>query len=396
MAQLNVEADSLASLYYTEGPLSELRVLPLRACTSVLNIRGISITNDYKKQLMRATTEPKYIGYIQNRFKWTNSVTKIIAWKALSCALRRINRNCLTTKICNDMLPVGTRMLRYKFQPTDKCCLCDETENTTHLFLCHDESRKSWRRQLIKALQNKLQYMNTKKGIIDTLCSAITDWLDTGRVLSGKYDRKYHRAINTQTHIGWMHIFMGHFSQEWEMLQGTTQLENGRVRNAYIWGASVVELCLRYSIKLWEQRNKDVHGHTKSDQEQLLIGKYSAEIDRLSLLQSQARPSDRFLFHGISDLKESTTSNIMAQWIASRRPAIYNSIAMAKKGATDNTHSLTHWFKPIKAPATSKQILQRWTRNKLVYDPFSRKKRQKRVESCQPKLTHFLSLHSIL
>ena len=287
-------------------------------------------------------------------------------------------------------------MLRCKFQQSDKCCLCGEIETTTHLFLCNDESRKSWRRRLIKALRYRLQGMCTKKGITETLCSSITDWLDTGKVLTGKYDRKYHRAIITQSHIGWMHIFMGHFSQEWEILQGSIRLENGNVRSAYIWGASVVELCLRHSIKLWEQRNLDVHGHTKSDREKLLVSKHSAEIDRLGGLQSQARPSDNFLFQGIPELTESSNSNNMAQWIASRRPAIYNSIAMAKKGATDNTHSLTHWFRPIKAPATAKQRLQRWTRNKLVYDPFSKKKRRKRVESCQPKLTHFLSLRSIL
>ena len=189
---------------------------------------------------------------------------------------------------------------------------------------------------------------------------------------------------------------MGHFSQEWEFIQGSTKLESGRTRTAYIWGASVVEVCFRYSIKLWEQRNKDVHGHTNNDREKLLISKHTAEIDRLATLQPQTRPSDSFLFHGISDLKESTNSNIMANWIASRRPAIYNSISMAKKGATDNTHSLTQWFKPIKAPANSAQRLQRWTRNKLVYDLFSKKKRRKRVESCQPKLTQYLSLRSVL
>ena len=183
---------------------------------------------------------------------------------------------------------------------------------------------------------------------------------------------------------------------EWEIIQGTTQLTNGRQRSQYLWGASVVELGLIYCINLWEQRNKDVHGHNATDSEKLLMAKYIEEINRLELLHPKMRPSDSFLLQGISTLRESTTSKVMATWIASRRPAIYNSIAMAKKGATDNTPSLYQWFKPIRASATTAQRLQRWTRNKLVYDPFSKKKRRKRVVSCQPKLTPYLSLCGIL
>ena len=396
LAQLNVEADEMASLFYKEGQPSEATVVPLLVCTSVLNIRGISITNNYKNQLMRAFTEPQYIGHIQHRFKWNNSVTNSIAWKSLSCAIRRINRPCLITKICNDMLPAGTRMKRFKFQSHDKCCLCGLTENTTHMFQCNDESRHQWRRQLITGMLFRLQQLNTLKGLSDTLCSAITDWLDNGRVSTGKYDKKYHKAIITQNHIGWLHIFFGHFSQEWEIIQGTTKLDSGRSRPPYLWGASVVELCLTYSIKLWEQRNKDVHGHNANDSEQLLKIKHIEEITRLQLLQPQTRPSDNFLFQGIATLKDSPHSTTMANWIASRRPAIYNSIKMAKDSATDNTHSLHRYFKPTKTADTVAQRLHRWTRNKLVYDPFSKKKRRKKVDSCQPKLTSYLSLRSIL
>ena len=287
-------------------------------------------------------------------------------------------------------------MLRAKFQSHDKCCLCGETENMAHLFRCNDDSRKQWRRQFVTALRFRLHQLNTLEGLIDTLCSTITDWLDNGRVLTGKYNRKYQKAINSQNHIGWMHIFMGHLSQEWEIIQGTTQLTNGRQRSQYLWGASVVELGLIYCINLWEQQNKDVHGHNATDSEKLLMAKYIEEINRLELLHPKMRPSDSFLLQGISTLRESTTSKVMATWIASRRPAIYNSIAMAQRNATDNTHSLYQWFKPIKAPATAAQRLQRWTRNKLVYDPFSKKKRRKRVVSCQPKLTPYLSLRGIL
>jgi len=39
-----------------------------------------------------------------------------------------------------------------------------------------------------------------------------------------------------------------------------TKTSSGKVRMDYIWGASIVETCLRMMIDLWEMRNEEVHG----------------------------------------------------------------------------------------------------------------------------------------
>ena len=36
----------------------------------------------------------------------------------------------------------------------------------------------------------------------------------------------------------------------------------------YIWGASIVETCLRMMIDLWEMRNEEVHGKDKATKQQ--------------------------------------------------------------------------------------------------------------------------------
>jgi hypothetical protein len=71
----------------------------------MLVLRGVSITNDYSNQLVRAETEPTYIQHLQHKFNWSNSTTELIAWKALSIGLSRINRQCLAVKVCNDLMP---------------------------------------------------------------------------------------------------------------------------------------------------------------------------------------------------------------------------------------------------------------------------------------------------
>ena len=53
---------------------------------------------------------------------------------------------------------------------------------------------------------------------------------------------------------------MGKLSQEWLQLQPQYSVDShGNHRSAYIWGASLVEACIRSHIDLWEQRSKDEH-----------------------------------------------------------------------------------------------------------------------------------------
>jgi hypothetical protein len=44
-------------------------------------------------------------------------------------------------------------------------------------------------------------------------------------------------------------------------------LKDGKVRNDYIWGASIVEILLGKIIDLWKIRNDEVHGITEEIQE---------------------------------------------------------------------------------------------------------------------------------
>ena len=85
LAQLNVDADLLADRFYHEGPLSTPHAPVLPACPETLSIRGVSITNDYERQLIRAYTEPTYISYIQEKYKWNDETVQWIVWKSLTC-----------------------------------------------------------------------------------------------------------------------------------------------------------------------------------------------------------------------------------------------------------------------------------------------------------------------
>ena len=158
----------------------------------------------------------------------------------------------------------------------------------------------------------------------------------------------------------------------------------------YFWGTHVVEICLQFSIKLWEQRNTEVHGATAQGRKRIKTAKFKAAILHLQSLQPQAHPDDSFLFDGIGVMLQEANPNTMEDWILSRRPSIYNSIRKAKNQAASDTHKLYHWYPHLKPSASTTKRLQNWFQNKLVFEPFSKKKRHKYCSLVQQRLTNFL------
>ena len=185
------------------------------------------------------------------------------------------------------------------------------------MYICNEPSRIKWRRQFVKALRDRLLLIKTVSGLIDVLCSCISDWFEIQLVSPQKYPPEYHSAITTQTKIGWFHIFTGHISQEWELLQNQGK-SSSRYNRGLLWSTHVVEVCLQFSIKLWEQRNTDVHGVTAQDRKRIKIAKFKAAILHLQSLQHQTCLVDAFLFAGIATMLQEANPHTMEDWIISR------------------------------------------------------------------------------
>ena len=116
------------------------------------------------------------------------------------------------------------------------------------MLLCKGASRRKWRIKTIDELRRRMKKIDTKFAVENVMCSAISDWFETGQVSLEKYPEEYHDAIRSQEAIGWRQVFNGRISKVWLEHQGNTKLSSGQVRMDYIWGASIVETCLHMMI----------------------------------------------------------------------------------------------------------------------------------------------------
>jgi prenyltransferase beta subunit len=64
-AQLNVDADKYAGDFQLARGKFQPLVSLLPSCDAMLSIRGISVTSNYRKHLIRAYVEPEYIQYLR-------------------------------------------------------------------------------------------------------------------------------------------------------------------------------------------------------------------------------------------------------------------------------------------------------------------------------------------
>ena len=74
---------------------------------------------------------------------------------------------------------------------------------------------------MLTALRSRFIYQEIEFSLAETFCTAVAEWIETETVNVSTYPVKFQKAINTQSHIRWRHIFSGKVSQEWLHLTGT-------------------------------------------------------------------------------------------------------------------------------------------------------------------------------
>ena len=334
-ALLNIEADRLAGDYQDQEGENRPIVTMLPCCPAMIDIKGVSITSRIFHNLVREHTKATLLKQIQTKEKWDDVTAASIAWKSLSIAITRINRNVVIAKVCNGILPTMKALHKMKQSANKKCPLCLQTESQEHMLLCNDASRLKLRRTLVKNLGIEMKKKRTGYALIDHLCSVATEWLDTGAVLVDNYPPPIRPALKSQAKIGWYNMFCGRFSNKWlQQYESTTSLsstEGTRPRESFVWGAKITKLLLRFHIKVWEQRNKDVYGDDKNNtKNNFKRQQLQSEIRKLQRFKKKAQPADEFLFVHLKMFLKSDT-DILLTYFKSHKKAIINSHEQQKK-----------------------------------------------------------------
>ena len=140
--------------------------------------------------------------------------------------------------------------------------------------------------------------------------------------------------------------------------QSNTKPLSGKFWMDYIWGASIVETCLRMIIDLWKMKNEEVHGKEEATKQQKRKAKVAISVWSLHDLQELACPSDSFLFYPNvgEEIEHATVAKLEGFIVMETRP-IHNSVSEWAKQATSKVRSIV---KRIKTEGkNNREVLER-------------------------------------
>ena len=354
----------------------------------VIYLKGVSITSRIFHNLVREHTKETLLQQIQTKEKWDDDTAASIAWKSLSIAITRIDRNVVITKVCNGILPTMKVLNKLKQSSSKKCPLCLQTESQEHMLRCNDASRLKLRRTLVKNLGIEMKKKRTGHALTDHLRSVATEWLDTGVVIVDNYPPPIRPTLTSQANIGWYNMFRGRLSNRWlqryESTKSPTSTEGTRPCESFVWGAKITELLLRFHIKVWEQRNKDVHGDDKNNnknKDNFKRRQLQSEIRKLQRFKKKARPDDEFLFVHLKTFLKSDT-DILLTYFKSHKKAIANSVEQQKKiKESTGKRSIAGWLR--NTAVAHRTIRRSHTRRRQREE---RKQTQKQIDTKKRKI----------
>jgi hypothetical protein len=154
-----------------------------------------------------------------------------------------------------------------------------------------------------------------------------------------------------QNAIGWDHIFLGRFSQEWGSLQDKYYARRAHTTETkrytgQRWQIAVISSIWQQWFLLWALRNKALHGADARLQMQAERRVVKRTLSDLYDYRNQMEPSVQQLLH--RDLAEHFTKTVSynKNWLAVHGPLIKQSIKRAKAKAIKGVKSIRSYFGP--------------------------------------------------
>ena len=190
-----------------------------------------TVTSHYEASLRyQASAEPLQ-EYLKLRNNWTTRTFNAINWKAhQQCIRHHVHRRTHVIKLVHAILPTNSRLHRDDPVRSICPCCCNRREDWIHIIkCCESTSRSEWREAMIHAIDRKCDNLKTapdlRRAILIKALKAWTQWIegDTDTPFSvdptNASSQVLIRMIANQNDIGWKHVFLGRFCNEWSKVQ---------------------------------------------------------------------------------------------------------------------------------------------------------------------------------
>lgn len=179
LAQLNVEADAIATQYQRDHGHHQT-VVPLTERAGVhLHLPSRTIILHYENALRFHITAAPLQTFMQQKYSWTSVVFSYINWGAHGSYFRKhLSKRTHLIKFVHGILPVNATIHR-KDPIRNRCPVCKNCRETwTHVMRCTAAGRGEGRSTTLSAIDSTCVDWNTDPLVRQIVRTAISGWLD--------------------------------------------------------------------------------------------------------------------------------------------------------------------------------------------------------------------------
>ena len=280
----------------------------------------------------------------------------MINWTAHGKALKlHRTSKVIISKLVHDCLP--TPALVNKFDSgCRRCPKCKHSkEGRDHIIRCRNDARQMWRDNWWLAINTFHKTMHTSPLLPHVFSEAIQQCFDPqcpDTLSPVVFPRDVRRLIYQQHQLGWRHIFIGCFSEEWVRIQVEYYYRNRKhvkyCRTGNKWQHKFITLIWsQWWRQLWLMRNSDVDGRAIKDQR---------EVESATMRQQLTEIYDhrQHLEHNVQQMLHSDVNThlqhptwVTRTWIALTAPLIRDSFRRIREQSRQGVRSIRSYFRPV-------------------------------------------------
>jgi len=325
LAQLNIDADALADLYmpFHLDQHRHVNLLPHAGCQ--LHLPSGTVTHHLKHELTVAKRGPPLMSLLTKRYSWDESITQNIDWKTHGLVLRSSPHPTTMIKFIHDMSPVGYRVNRYNNKYSPACLSCGHPSETMHhLHHCPSQSRARWQAQIQQRFRKTTSDRHTHPELQMVLLVGLQSTIEDHDPPSHlNHPPRFKSAIEDQNAIGWDQFLKGRWSKQWRLLHEQSHVTptDSKILTKH-WPPELLAGLWDSWYQMWEERNKDRHGHDAKTRAAAQRTQATREVELLYDWQPLLHEQHQYLFHEpLATLLDKATYQLL-HWINLWKPII--------------------------------------------------------------------------
>ena len=352
MAQLNIDADSLANKFQQEhGARRPFSLMAPNTGAFLLTDQG-TLTSNFISELRSRSTGPGLEAYIRSKNGWEQSTFDQVNWTAHGKAVKASRpRRVHLTKFLHEALPTfhQANVLDGGTRRCIGCGCCDETAD--HIFKCTAPSRDQWRQKWWLSVEAFHESHATHPLLRHVFREAVQQWFhpeEPDIVSPILFPQDVRRLILSQNSIGWRQILRGRFTNEWQTIQNAYYMRH-KAKSKYKrtgsqWQKQFITVIWEQWFQLWGIRNGEVHGTTTASRAQAQRREVARQVTAIYSSREFMEPEVQSLLATDQETQLQQPTHTTKNWLAMAGPVIRASVRRIKKVSLQGVRSLQSYF----------------------------------------------------